>query len=174
MPTSVWIVNLLVLGVVLEADLGRKRIGWFRVLRPLLVAVVFVPLFVKSPQTSGNGLALEAALAAAGLAFGLFATIALMRVSHDRETGQLVSHAGVAYAAFWVLIIGGRMVFTWGANHWYTESLGHWLFTNRITPDALTDGLILMAIAMVLTRTGRFAVALTTKRPRAATTPARS
>jgi hypothetical protein len=31
MLANVWILNLIVLGAVLEADLGRRKIGWFRV-----------------------------------------------------------------------------------------------------------------------------------------------
>lgn len=37
-PASVWIINFGVLGVVLEADLGRRKITWFRLARPVAVA----------------------------------------------------------------------------------------------------------------------------------------
>jgi hypothetical protein len=38
MPTDVLIVNIAVLFAVLEADLGRRKITRFRILRPLLLA----------------------------------------------------------------------------------------------------------------------------------------
>ena len=59
-------------------------------------------------------------------------------------------------------MIGARLVFTYGANYWYNHALGTWLFTNRITVDGLTDGLILLAIGMALARVVRFARVLRT------------
>ena len=42
MPEKVWLLNLIVFAVVLEADLGRRKIGWFRVLRPLISTAAIV------------------------------------------------------------------------------------------------------------------------------------
>ena len=67
----------------------------------------------------------------------------------------MVSRAGIAYGLFWSTIIGARLLFTYGANHWYTSQLVHWLSTNGISANALTDGLIFMALAMAVTRTLR-------------------
>jgi hypothetical protein len=162
MPASVWIANLLILGAVLEADLGRRSVGWWRLVRPLIVAAIVVPLFVKSPQGSGNGLTMELLLGALGFVFGLIATVLLMRVGRDPKTGKLMTWAGFAYGAFWVVVITARLIFGYGSNHWYSQSLGSWLHTNQITSAGLTDGLIFMAIVMTLTRTGRLSIALAT------------
>ncbi len=160
MPTDVWIVNLAVLGAVLASDLGTKEITWRRVLRPVIVAIVAVALFVKSPQTSGRGLALELVGLVAGLILGALGSLFLMAIRRDPATKRLISIAGAAYAAFWIIVIGARMMFTYGANHWYNHALGTWLFTNHITADGLTDGLIVLAIGMVLARVVRFALVL--------------
>ena len=65
MSSSVWIINLVVLGVVLEADLGRRKITWLRLARPLVVAgIIIIYYLIRTPiATDGGGLAFELALA---------------------------------------------------------------------------------------------------------------
>ena len=161
MPTDVLIVNIAVLFAVLEADLGRRKISTFRILRPLLLAAGIIPLFIAHPATAGNGEILEIVLAGLGALLGVVAASGLMKVSFDGASQRCVSTAGAAYGAFWVVIIGARLLFTYGANHWYSTQLGHWMVTNGISVDSLTDALIFMAVAMAITRTLRLAVART-------------
>ncbi|HEX3795850.1 MAG TPA: hypothetical protein VHV57_15260 [Acidimicrobiales bacterium] len=158
MPTDVLLVNILVLFAVLEADLGRRKVSTSRILRPVLLAAGIIPLFLSHPATSGNGEVLEIALTGLGVLLGIAASFGLMKVACDSASGRVVSTAGTPYAAFWIVVIGTRLLFTYGANHWYTTQLGHWLVTNSITVDALTDALIFMAVAMAITRSIRLAV----------------
>src|SRR5580693_3186492 len=116
MPTDVLIVNIAVLFAVLEADLGRRKISTFRILRPLFLAAGIIPLFIAHPATAGNGEILEIALAALGALLGVVAAGGLMKVSFDVATQRCVSSAGVAYGVFWTAIIGARLLFTYGAN----------------------------------------------------------
>ena len=160
MPTDVLIVNLAVLGVVLSADLGTREITWRRVLRPIIVSAVAVAIFVRSPQMSGDGLALELGGLASGVILGAIGARLLMVFRVDPRTGEPTTIAGAGYAAFWIVVIGARLLFTYGAEHWYTETLGRWLITNHVTVDGLTDALVLFAIGMVLARAFRFARAL--------------
>ena len=48
------IINAAVLFAVLEADLGpHRKIGWFRILRPLLLAGAIIPIYLThSPGTA--------------------------------------------------------------------------------------------------------------------------
>jgi hypothetical protein len=154
---SILIVNLAVLLAVLGSDLGTRSIGRFRIARPLLVAFVIIPLFIERPATAGSGEALELALTGLGALLGTVASTRLMRLSYDSARVAVVSQAGAAYALFWCAFIGARLVFTYGANHWYANALVHWMSSNGISTDALTDGLIFMAIAMTVTRTIRLA-----------------
>jgi hypothetical protein len=156
--TEAMIVNGVVLATVLATDLGpARKIGWARLLRPVIAAAVIIPLFLKSPVTHGTGLVVEIAGIAAGVLGGL-AAAALMRVYRNRQTGKPVSRAGWAYAAFWTLIIGARAAFSWGTAHWFTNAIVTWCIAHQVSEAAITDGLIFMAIVMILVRTGGLAV----------------
>jgi hypothetical protein len=147
------IVNAVVLALVLARDLGPQRgIGKTRIIIPLAAAALIIPLFMQRVTTNGNGLALELAGAAAGIAAGLVA-LWQIRVYRSPQTGKPASAAGWRYALVWTVIIGARAVFSYGASHWFTSQLGHWLITSHIPAPALTDALIFMAVAMLLTRT---------------------
>jgi hypothetical protein len=155
--TEAMIVNGIVLVTVLASDLGpARKINRMRLLRPVIAAVVIIPLFVDHPATNGSGLAVEAAGVAAGVVGGLLAA-ALMRVYRHPATGKPVSSAGWPCALLWTAIIGVRAAFSYGSAHWFTNSIVSWCITNQVSQAAIVDGLIFMAIAMILVRTGSLA-----------------
>ena len=155
--TDAMIVNGVVLATVLATDLGpARRVGPMRLLRPVIAAAVIIPLFIKNPATHGNGLTVEIAGTVAGLLVGL-AAAALMGVYRSPETGRPVSRAGAPYAALWIVIVGARAAFSYGAEHWFAGPLVSWAVANQVSVAAITDGLIFMAVAMVLVRTAGLA-----------------
>jgi len=151
--TEAMILNGVVLALVLATDLGpARKIGPLRLLRPMIAAAVVVPLFAGRPVTHGAGLAVELAGVVAGLLAGL-ATAALMDVYRSPDTGRPVSRAGAPYAILWIVIIGARAAFSYGAAHWFTADLVAWAFAYQVSATAIVDGLIFMALAMLIVRT---------------------
>ena len=65
-----------------------------------------------------------------------------------------MSYAGLPYLMIWLAITAGRIYFTYGASHIFTDQLGSWLVTERVSVGALTDSFIFVSIAMLLGRTG--------------------
>lgn len=168
MPASVWLLNLIVFGILLESDLGRRRIGWFRVLRPLLTTVLIVPLFLDSIPANGSNVLLQVAGAAVGVLLGLAAHL-FLSVYYDPTksmkrrgpgrgtagqdaTGRPCSRAGFGYAAYWAVIFGARLLFIYGTYHWFSASIGQFLATHQLSAAGLTDALIFMAVTMALAR----------------------
>jgi hypothetical protein len=155
--TEAMIINAAVLFATLEADLGpHRKIGLVRILRTPLVVAAIIPLFLDRPVMHGNGLLVELAGIAAGLVGGLIVTT-LMRVYRSPKTGKPVSAAGLPYAIAWALIVAARAAFSYGGVHWFPAQLTQWCVTHQVTIAAITDGLIFMAIAMVLVRTAGLA-----------------
>lgn len=155
MPVSVWIINAVVLGIVLESDLGRRKITFFRLIRPIIVGGAIVGYYLaKTPvATRSGGLAFELALAALGIILGLAAGL-IFRVFRDQ--GISWSRAGLGYAALWIIVVGARVGFAYAVYH--SHSVQRWVGTHHITGNAITDALIFMAVGMLLVRTAALGI----------------
>ena len=150
MSTTQYLLNAGLLAFVLWANLGTRAVTRSRFTLPLLLVAVAAGVFLRDVPTAGNDVELELAGVAAGAVLGLVAA-SLVRV--ERSQGRLVMRAGAAYAALWIAVIGGRCVFAYGADHWFSHAIGQFSRTHQITgADAWTTAFILMALAMVVAR----------------------
>lgn len=171
MLTNALIINGLVLFAVLESDLGpARKLSRFRLLRPLLLSASIVPMFLEAIATHGTGLALEIGGGVTGALLGT-AAASLISIRRQPATGRLVTRAGAAYAALWIAVIAARSCFSIGAVHWFNHPLATWMANHQVTGAAITDTLIIMAVAMTLARTLSLAVRTSQFRPDAAITP---
>ena len=150
MTVTQYLLNAGVLVFVLATNLGTRHLTWRRLALPLVLVAGAAAVFLRDLPTSGNDATLEAVGLAAGVALGLLAGAA-MSVRH--EAGRPVTSAGSAYAALWVAVVVGRVLFAYGADHWFSRQIGLFSYEHRITgADAWTAAFVLMALAMVSTR----------------------
>nr|BFE60370.1 hypothetical protein GCM10020063_048960 [Dactylosporangium thailandense] len=139
------------LAFVLWSDLGTRAVTRARFALPLLLVAVAAWFFLRDLPNLGNDLRLELAGAGVGAVLGL-AAAALIRVGRDAE-GRLVMRAGAAYAALWIAVIGGRVLFAYGAEYWFPAAIGRFSMTHEISGAAAwTAAFVLMALVMVVVR----------------------
>ena len=151
MTTTQWILNGALLAWVLLRNLGTRPVGPATYLVPLLVVNVAGVLFLRDLPTAGNDPALEAVGLGAGLLLGVLAT-GLTRVTTG--AGRAVIRAGAAFAALWIAVIGGRVLFAEWATHGGARAVGEFSVRHGITgADAWTAAFVLMALGMVVSRT---------------------
>jgi hypothetical protein len=143
---------------IIATQLGRRPVSLRRFFTPLIAVVAVAVIYLKGVPTVGGDLPFELACTAAGLAFGVLAA-SLVRVERDGRTGRLVMQAGIAYAAVWALVFGGRLAFGWAASGVWRAAVGQFSMAHAITGEAAwTAAFVLMAIAMVGARTAVLAV----------------
>ena len=152
MPTSALILTVAILFGVFASDMGRRAITTRRLVRPLIIAGVAGATYLAAFATSGAGLAIELAGAGVGAALGLLAA-STMRIEHDGDSGTVFSTAGVSYLAIWIAAAAGRLAFIYCSSHWFSSDLGSWMLAHHVSTAALTNGLILLALAMTTART---------------------
>lgn len=150
MSAGQYALNLGLLAYILISNVGTHEVTRRRLLLPVVLVAVAAAVFLNDPPTAGNDLDLELVGVGAGVALGLVAGL-LVRVR--RVAGRVMMSAGATYAVLWVLVIGGRMLFAYGADHWFAQRIGLFSYHHQITgADAWTAAFVAMALAMVLTR----------------------
>jgi thiamine transporter ThiT len=154
--------------LVIAMQLGRHAYTARRLLLPLVAVALVGKSYLQSIPTAGGDLEFEVAFAAAGAACGLFAA-SLVRVDRDAVSGRAFTVAGAGYAAVWLAVFGGRMAFAFAATHGWSAAVRQFSIDHAITgSSAWTAAFVLMALSMVVARTGAIAVRAFLTQPRAA------
>ncbi|WP_433221288.1 hypothetical protein [Microtetraspora malaysiensis] len=141
-----------ILAIVLATDLGQRRITTMRMLRSVIAVAVVIAIFVHSFPTQGNDLPLQLVGIGTGLIFGLIAGALLPAYRH--RSGELYTVGGAGYALVWIVLSLGRVLFAYGAEHWFTEDLVRFSIDYKISgADTYANTFVFMSLAMVLART---------------------
>jgi hypothetical protein len=150
MTTGQYFLNLALLAWILSSNLGTRALTRRRVTIPLVVVAAAGWFYLGDAPTLGNDGMLELAGVVAGLLLGV---VAALTVRVRRQDDRVLATAGTAFAALWVAVIGGRVLFAYGAEHWFPRAIGEFSRTHLITgADAWTAAFVAMALAMVLSR----------------------
>jgi hypothetical protein len=167
MSTSQYVLNLGLLALILVTNLGTHPLTRRRMLLPVALVAVAGYVYLRDLPTLGNDTRLELAGLTLGAVLGVVA--ALLVVVGRGSDGRVVTTAGAAFATLWVVVIGGRVLFAYGAEHWFGPAIGRFSHIHEITGgDAWTAAFVLMALAMVVTRvlvTGAQATRIERPRP---------
>jgi hypothetical protein len=152
MSTTDIALNLGILALMILTQFGRHRWEARRLLLPLGIVAGVGYAFLPSAPAIGHDVALDVVGIAAGVACGLLAALCV-RVERD-GTGRVVTRAGVGYLSIWSAVVGGRLLFAWGADHAWSGAIRDFSVAHQITgADAWRTAFVLMALAMVLART---------------------
>jgi hypothetical protein len=151
MSTAQYALNGALLLFILGTNLGTRRLSLRRLVLPVVLVVVAGSFFLRDVPTVGHDMQLEAVGVVAGAVLGVIAGL-LLRVQRHPD-GTVTTSAGTAYAALWVAVIGGRVVFAYGADHWFGRAVGEFSRAQQITgAGAWTAAFVLMALTMVAAR----------------------
>lgn len=144
------VASVSILTVILATDLGYRKVTPMRILRSVVAVAVIIAIFVHSLPTTGNALQLQLAGVGVGIVFGL--VVAAFLPAELGEGGNVYTRAGLLYAAAWTVLSAGRVLFAYGAEHWFTEDLVRFSIEHQIPgADAYANAFVFLSLAMVLT-----------------------
>ena len=139
--------------LIIATQMGRRQLTVRRLLLPFLAASIVGYHYLPGVPTVGGDLDFEASMAIAGMLCGVLAAC-LMTVERDAQTGRIVTQAGIAYAALWAVVFGGRLAFAWAATNVWSHQVSQFSIQHAITGSAAwTSAFVFMALAMVMART---------------------
>lgn len=151
MSTTDIALNLGLLALMILTQYGTRRWDSRKLLLPFGLVAVAGAYFLPGAPTIGNDVTLDLVGIMAGLVLGIIAA-SLVEVRRGDE-GTVITRAGIGYVIVWTIVIGGRMLFAWGAENAWSSQIRDFSIQHLITgADAWRTAFVLMALVMVCTR----------------------
>lgn len=149
--SSALIFSAIMLVAVLATQFGVRSFGPRQVLLPLVVVVAVARNYVHGISLSGW----SGALLAAGIGVGVLAGLAAAATIEvgRRADGSAYTRAGVGYVGIWLAVLASRLVFIYGAQHWFTRWLGTFSMQHGLNQNSWVVAFVAMALATVVART---------------------
>ena len=150
MSISDYLVNAVLVLLVIRQIRGSK-LDLVNLVLPLAITAVVGFQYLRSIPTAGNDLVLIGVLLSVGVLLGVGAAAATrLRIGPD---GVPFAKAGVVAAVLWVVGIGFRMAFSFGAGHGAGPAIERFSVQHSITGNqAWVAALVLMALGEVVSR----------------------
>jgi hypothetical protein len=152
MNTSDIITVIALGGFMIAATWGTHQFTLRRLVLPMVAGAAVAYHYLHGVPTTGNDVTFIALCGLAGAGFGLLAA-SQVRMYRDASTGAIMTVAGLGYAAVWTLVFGGRLAFAWAATHTWQTQVAQFSMDHLITGTAWTAAFVVMAMAMIVTRT---------------------
>jgi hypothetical protein len=150
--TADYITYTALFAFILATQLGRRNPTLDRLIIPVLIVGAIGFKYLHNLPTGTANHLLEAAGLGVGILFGL-ASVALVKVEKDPQSGRAVTKAGFPYAAVWTVALAARMLFAYGSTHWFHSALVQFSMTNHINPATYGTFFVLMVLTMIGIRT---------------------
>lgn len=143
------LLSLGILGFILLTNLGVHLVTRWRIVLPLvLVGIVASVLPIAAP--GGNDHLLETSGLLVGAILGIAA--GLLAPARLDGAGRVVTAAGGAFAALWVVATAVRIFFAEGSTYLFAKALTSFSELHRVTARGWTSAFVDLALAMVLAR----------------------
>jgi hypothetical protein len=150
------LISLGILAMVLISDLGTRKLTGRRLRRPVIIAAAVVAFFLPTIPTTGGDLTWEIAAATLGACLGLLSLVTI-RVGTDAD-GNVVTTAGVLYAAVWIVSIGGRLLLGYSMSNVFPHATYSFMVGQHLTGGpAIRAMFICMILGEVAVRTATIA-----------------
>ncbi len=154
---SEFVTSLIISGsifaVMMLSQFGRRDYTWHKVLYPLISVGIFGYSYLKDLPTVGNAVWLYAAGILIGAVFAVWTTVTT-GVERDAATGKLYTRTGAGFVAAWLVAMGLRIAFVYGAENVpsFREQVGTFMMSHQLVEGSIAPFFVLMALTTVVAR----------------------